>query len=137
MICAMAPRDPSPNGTERDVLGSLPHTRPTRRSAKRAAPKVAAAPQEAAATRPRAPRAPEAAAKPAPAPRRRRPAAAKPPVAPPIPAAGYATPRPDGADRGHHGLVGTAIQAVGELAGLGLTVAAQALKGVVGRLPRP
>jgi hypothetical protein len=124
----MAPRQP-----ERDVLGNLPRARPTRRSSKRAAPA-----QDAATTRPGPPRAPAAARKPA-QPRRRAAAPQAPPPAPPPPVAGYATPRQarDPGERRHHGLLGTAVQAARELAELGLAVGAQAVKGTLGRLPRP
>jgi hypothetical protein len=139
----MAERDPSPNGTERDVLGSLPRTRPARRSAKRGAPAGAAtpAPLQAASTRPRAPRAPKAARPAGRAAARtqsqRRSAPSS--VSPPVPAAGYATPgAPSGdGERRHPGLLGTAVQAAGEVAQLGFTVGAQALRGALGRLPRP
>ncbi|MFL5845032.1 MAG: hypothetical protein ACJ762_10090 [Solirubrobacteraceae bacterium] len=123
----MAPDDEKP-----DVLSSLPRTRPQRRSAKRAAP-GAAAPAKAAA---------KPAAKPAakkPAPRKRAPA--KPrieAVAPSIPPAGFAPPEdtqdrpaPSGVE-----LVGTAIQAAGELAQIGAAVGKQALRGALGRLGR-
>jgi hypothetical protein len=122
MIPAMAERDPE--GTERDVLSSLPRTRPTRRSSKRDAPAGKATKQKAAPARPRPP---------ATAARRARPATAATPAVPP---AGYATPRTERPEH-HHGLVGTAVQAVGEVAELGLAVGAQALKGALGRLPRP
>jgi hypothetical protein len=124
----MAPRQP-----ERDVLGNLPRTRPTRRSSERAAPA-----QDAAATRPGPPRSPAAARKPT-RPRVRAAAAKAPPPAPPPPVAGYATPRqaPNAGERRHHGLLGTAVQAAGELAELGLAVGAQAVRGALGRLPRP
>ncbi len=124
----MAPRQP-----ERDVLGNLPRARPTRRSSKRPAPA-----QDAATTRPGPPRSPAAARKPA-RPRRRAAALDPPPPAPAPPVAGYATPRQvrDAGARGHHGLLGTAVQAAGELADLGLAVGAQAVKGALGRLPRP
>ena len=130
----MADDEPKP-----DVLSSLPRTRPQRRSAKRDAPvKAKAAPRKAsngtkAAAKPRAtsaakPRA-KAAAKP-------RAAAAKGTAK--IPPAGFAPPRdtgerpvPSGAE-----LVGTAIQAAGELAQIGIAVGGQALKSALGRLGR-
>ncbi len=54
-----------------------------------------------------------------------------------IPPAGYATPRGD--DDVPHGaeLVTTAVQAVGELAHIGLAAGGRALKSALGRLPRP
>jgi hypothetical protein len=101
---------------DRDVLSSLPRTRPERRSAKRDAP----------ARKPRA----KAAAKPS---ARRKPA----PKAVPkrkVPPAGYAVPRhesPVGSGTGE--LVSTAVQAFGELANLG----GRALRDALGRLPKP
>jgi hypothetical protein len=122
MITAMAERDPE--GTDRDVLSSLPRTRPTRRSAKRDAPGGRAPSRGAADAQRKAPRA--------------RPAAEVPPVRP-VPPAGYATSRtPPPEDHGHrHGLLGTAVQAACEVAQLGLAVGTQALRGALGRLPRP
>lgn len=115
----MAPEDPKP-----DVLSSLPRSRPQRRSAKRDAPKPAAK---------KAP----AARKPAPKPRK----APKPRVhAAPrrIPPAGFEPPR-DAEDRPAPSgveLVGTAIQAAGELAQIGLAVGGQALRSALGRISR-
>jgi hypothetical protein len=113
----MAPDDPKP-----DVMSSLPRTRPQRRSAKRDAPVKKAAPKQAA---PRAKAAPKKAA-----PKQAAPAN--------IPPAGFAPPRdteprpvPTGVE-----LVGTAIQAAGELAQIGLAVGGQALKSALGRLGR-
>jgi hypothetical protein len=58
------------------------------------------------------------------------------PKPPAVPPAGYATPtddvRPRGAD-----LVGTAVQAAGELAGIGIAFGGRALKSAIQRLPRP
>ena len=45
----MPPSDPGPNGNDRDVLTSLPRTRPTRRSAKRDRPARDVAPVDASA----------------------------------------------------------------------------------------
>ncbi len=141
MIPGMAERDPSPNGAERDVLGSLPRARPTRRSSKRGAPAgpATSAPEQAAATRSQAPPTTRATK-----PRRQAPkraAAAKRPRLPParpIPPAGYATPSGESGDRGEHpGLLVTVVLATGELAHLGLAAGRQALKGTLGRLPRP
>lgn len=116
---------------DREVLSSLPRTRPERRSAKRgargpAAPKVAAAaPKQAkpkAKARPKAK--PAARSKPAPK--------AAPPR--PVPPSGYAVPKTSSpVGSGGTELVGTAIQAVGELANLG----ARALRDALGRLPKP
>ena len=154
----MASSDPTSGGDgDRDVFGSLPNTRPQRRSAKRdrgaaRRRKPAATPaQTAAAAKPsggrRAPRpsrrrARAAKAKPAAARRRegqaapRRPAPRRP--ASKIPPAGYATPRADddGVPRGAD-LVTTAVQAAGELAQIGLAAGGRALKSALERLPRP
>jgi hypothetical protein len=163
---AMASSDSSSGGSgDRDVFGSLPNTRPQRRSARRdragaqakpaasgpaeagAAPKAKAAARAKPAAKAAPPRAttsksasrakPAAQAKPAPA---AQPAAE---AAPPragtskIPPAGYATPRGD--DDVPHGaeLVTTAVQAAGELAQIGLAAGGRALKSALGRLPRP
>jgi hypothetical protein len=114
---------------DREVLSSLPRTRPERRSAKRGARSVAGAAAAKTATKvtPKTP-----AAKPKP----RTAARSKPTAVPPrkIPPAGYAVPKqgsPVSAGGGE--LVGTAIQAAGELASLGT----RALRDVLGRLPRP
>jgi hypothetical protein len=117
----MAPDDPKP-----DVMSSLPRTRPQRRSAKRdavrkpaaGAPKPAAAksaPKEAAAAKPRVRAVPKG-----------------------IPRAGFAPPPDPDERRAPSGveLVGTAIQAAGELAQIGLAVGGQALKSALGRLGR-
>jgi hypothetical protein len=160
-IRAMSPAD-------RDVLTSLPRTRPTRRSAKRggtaaepaeAAPKAApskAAPAKAkaapaktkadaaparakAAPRPKAaaPK-PKAAAPPKPK-AARKPRAQARPATPPPPPAGWAAPRVERRDGRPGGgeLIGTAVQAVGELAQIGITFGGQALKQALSRLPRP
>ena len=144
----MVPSDPTPGPDgERDVFGSLPNTRPQRRSARRtgaggrtkaaAAPaKTAARPQSGtrAAAGPKAKPAPRAGARPGPAATPRAAAGA----AGAIPPAGYATPRPgdDGVPRGF-GLLTTAVQAAGELAHIALAAGARALKSALGRLPRP
>ena len=52
-----------------------------------------------------------------------------------MPPAGYATPRDD-THRGAH-LIGTAVQAAGELALIGVAAGGRALKSAVQRLPRP
>jgi hypothetical protein len=102
---------------DREVLSSLPRTRPERRSAKRgaAAPKAK----------------PRPTAKPA--------ARSKPKAAPPrkVPPAGYAVPKSASpVTAGGAELVGTAIQAVGELANLGASLGSRALREVLGRLPK-
>lgn len=132
---AMASSDPTSGvDGERDVFGSLPNSRPQRRSAKRdrAGATAKAAPKRrstAAKAKPRA----TAKAKPAAKPR----ATAEAPASK-IPPAGYATPRPhdDGVPRGAD-LVTTAVQAVGELAHIGLSAGGRALKSALERLPRP
>jgi hypothetical protein len=139
----MASSDPS----DGDVFSGLPHARPQRRSAKRDRPgkgaKAARAepPAEAKGTRRAAKQAPPqtraaASTKPAAAGGKRARAKAAAPKAPPVPPAGYATPvdddRPHGAD-----LVGTAVQAAGELAQIGIAFGGRALKSAIQRLPRP
>ncbi len=117
----MASSDRSTDADEREVFAGLPNARPHRRSAKRDRPaRAAAAPAK---------------AKPAATPN----AAAKPKAKPAekIPPAGYATPRahdnvPHGAD-----LIGTAVQAAGELAQIGIAAGGRALKSAIQRLPRP
>jgi hypothetical protein len=102
---------------DREVLSSLPRTRPERRSAKRGARPAAGA---------------EAPVKPKP----RTTARSKPKAAPPpkVPPAGYAVPRQDSpVNAGGTELIGTAIQAVGELANLG----GRAVRDLLGRLPKP
>jgi hypothetical protein len=116
----MSDRD-EPTG---EVLRSLPARRPQRRSARRDAKRPVAA-------RP-APKRRAASAQPGRAakPRGVRPsaatdAAASTPGDPPAKA-------PEGAE-----LVGTALQAAGELAQIGLTLGTKALRGAVRRIPRP
>jgi hypothetical protein len=113
-----------------EVLKSLPSRRPQRRSTRRdgAKPKRAAAPKAAkpAAARPAARRKPAASRKPAGV----RPSAATSRVSS-TPAKRPALP-PEGLE-----LVGTAVQAAGELAQLGLTLGTKALRGAVSRIPRP
>jgi hypothetical protein len=96
-----------------EVLGSLPRTRPHRRSQKRPARTPDSGAQ---ATTPKASRLRQP-AQPAgtpPGPRTRRPAP------------------PNGSD-----VLGTVVQAAAELAEIGLTVGARAIRGAVARLPRP
>jgi hypothetical protein len=149
-ILAMTSSDASPNGSDQDVFGSLPRSRPQRRSAKRDRPARPAATR----TAPRGPAKDGAKAKPKAAAgragtvRAARPKApsakakatrarSKPAAASAVPPAGYATPR--AGDEGPHAtdVVTTAIQAAGELAQIGLTVGAQALRSALRRLPRP
>jgi hypothetical protein len=155
--------------SDREVLTSLPRSRPVRRSAKRGErpdPQngANASPRRAAATKPRGAKATTAGAAkttatraaktttagakaPAaraakPKPRAARTTAERPRGAPPrkVPPAGYATPtaRPhDPASSGTAELISTTIQAAGELAQIGMTVARQTLQSMVDRLPKP
>jgi hypothetical protein len=103
---------------DREVLSSLPRTRPERRSAKRGA-RTPAAPSK--------PKAAKTAAKPRSQPR----AKAVPPRE--VPPSGYAVPKTASpVNAGGAELVGTAIQAVGELANLGV----RGLRGALSRLPK-
>jgi hypothetical protein len=124
----MASSDPSSGADEREVFAGLPNARPHRRSAKRDRPArgaSGAAKAKPAAAKPKAKAASRPMARPAPEP------AAK------VPPAGYATPRPDdGVPRGAD-LVGTAVQAAGELAQIGIAAGGRALKSAFQRLPRP
>jgi hypothetical protein len=101
---------------DREVLSSLPRTRPERRSAKRDAPKVVKA-------------------KAKPKPRAKPRAKAVPP--PKVPPSGYAVPK-TGSPVGSGGteLVGTAVQALGELANLGVSLGNRALRDVLRRVPK-
>jgi hypothetical protein len=137
----MATKDEASDG-RRDVLTALPRARPTRRSAKRdgARPRAAAnAPSNdnskpAAGPARKRPKKATATAKPASAPR----AAARPPR-PQVPPAGYATPRAEepASPLRPAELVTTAVEAVGELAQVGVTVGLQGLRSALRRLPRP
>jgi hypothetical protein len=116
-----------------EVLGSLPRTRPHRRSQKRPArpphAEPAAAKPSAAKTGPAKPRtAKPRAAGPQPA-RLRQPA--QPAGSPPGPRIRHPAPS-NGSD-----VLGTAVQAAAELAEIGLTVGGRAIRGAVARLPRP
>jgi hypothetical protein len=136
MMGAMSP-EPKPG-----VIGSLPRTRPHRRSAKRAAAPATAAPPEAASAKAAAPKraAPAKAAAPkrAAAPKATASKRAAAPVKPRTPQA-TAPPEPVQADTspGSHGVVETAVQAAAELAEIGLHAGARALRRAVSRLPRP
>lgn len=137
---------------ETDLLAALPRTRPHRRSDKRTAPKPAAA---APAETPEPAAAAPAARKPTPAPRakpapkaaaaRKRPRPKGNPHAKPlrqpaqprgIPKARRA-PKRKPAPAAAPELVGTAVQAVGELAEIGLTLTARAIRNAAARLPKP
>jgi hypothetical protein len=104
---------------DREVLSSLPRTRPERRSAKRGSRTTAA---------------PKPKPKPAATGAKAKPKAAPPPKVPP---AGYAVPKTGSpVTAGGTELVGTAIQALGELASLGASLGTRALRDVLGRLPK-
>jgi hypothetical protein len=116
----------TPDETDRDVLKSLPQTRPQRRSTKRdaAAKKPAAAKSK-----------PKAKAKAKPASRAKAAGARR----RSMPAAGFSPPRAteDQAPPSGTELIGTAIQAAGELAQIGLAVGGHALRSALDRLPKP
>jgi hypothetical protein len=133
------------------VIGSLPSTRPHRRSVKRATPgspadatapvsaTPAAEPKPALESKPTAKRTPSAAAKPV----RAKPAAARTQAAdrsrtrpgrPPSPARDPAPPAPAPASPG---ALQTALEATAELTEIGLRASARALRVAVSRLPRP
>jgi hypothetical protein len=139
------------NSSSSDVLSALPHRRPHRRSDKRAARPAkteAAAAAPAAKETPRAkkeaarakeaPRAKAASTRPAtkptpatrPAPKRMR-QPAQPAGAPTSPRSRASVPN-TGAD-----VLGTAVHAAAELAEIGLTAGARALRNAVARLPKP
>jgi hypothetical protein len=104
------------------VLGALSRTRPHRRSDKRAA--AAAHPVESDAPLTADPVVAEESAAPA--------KASPPPVADPLDSVDARKPLPTGAK-----VLGTAVQAAAELAEIGLSVSARALRGALSRLPRP
>ncbi len=120
---------------DREVLSSLPRTRPERRSAKRGARTATGAK-----VAPAAPKPAQSKAKPRP---KAKPAARSKPTpkaVPPrqVPPSGYAVPKTSSpVGSGGTELVGTAIQAVGELANLGVSLGARALRDALGRLPKP
>jgi hypothetical protein len=120
--------DPPP-----EILGSLPNTRPHRRSSKRPSARATAGSQQAANPRPR-PTSRPTAKRSAPARKRRTESIRQPnqPVGnPPAPRARRPVPV-SGTE-----LVGTIVQAAGELAEIGLSVGARTLRNAVARLPRP
>ena len=131
------------NSSSSEVLSALPHRRPHRRSDKRAArPAKTEAKTEATAAAPKAktrtPKAKKAsnghATKPTPATRpapKRLRQPAQPAGAPPSPRSRGSVPN-TGAD-----VFGTAVHAAAELAEIGLTAGARALRNAVARLPKP
>jgi hypothetical protein len=98
---------PMADEPEREVLSSLPRTRPARRSARRAPAGLRAAPPPP----PRRPVPPAGWATPGPA--------------------------PDDGPGGPVGAVAGAVRAVGGVAGLGVAVAGHGVRALLGRLPRP
>jgi hypothetical protein len=117
-----------PTPEQRNVLGTLPATRPERIGAPRTEAKKRAAPKRAATTRVNG-------AKPAP---RHGPTAVR-PGSPPLQThhrAEDSPPRAIDPPRGTE-LVTTAIRATGELAQIGLTYGGHLLKRAVDRFPRP
>jgi hypothetical protein len=149
---------PDRKDSDREVLTSLPRTRPVRRSAKRGErPNGASAapskPKQRAAdgAKGRKPTAkPRTTAQPKATARAARPAASAGARATgqgssrsaprrKVPPAGYAAP--SNADGDQHSasadLIGTAVQAAGELAQIGFAVGRQALQSMLERLPKP
>ena len=120
------------NGSEgKDVLSSLPRSRPERRSTKRdgaraSKPKAKPATKPAAASKPKAKPKVGHATRPSAATRRARAETAK----TPSPKAEQVAP----ADRD---IVTTTVQAVGELARIGITVGTQIVREATRRLPKP
>jgi hypothetical protein len=146
----MTPPDEPERG--RDVLSSLPSSRPQRASARRGtgaakgrkpAAAGSAAKPRAVASKAKAKARPAAKAKPKSAttrakagagarPKAVRPSAATRRARVDAPQADRAPAPPAGAE-----LVTTAVQAAGELAQIGLTLGTQALRGALSRIPRP
>lgn len=135
----MATTDSGKSG-DQDVFGSLPSSRPQRRSAKRAS--ASAAKAKTTTAKPKATTA-KAAAKPKPkaaAKAKAKAEAAQRPQPKPrstVPPAGYATPRADEVPSGRGDLLGTAVQAAGEIAQIGVAAGTRALSSALKRLPRP
>src|SRR2546430_5220232 len=127
--------DGTGSGKGGDVMSSLPRTRPQRPSRRRASGRAGDAKAKPAAAGPRAAAKPASrrsrAASARPKPQGVRPSAATSAASKPPPPKRPASP-PSGTD-----LVGTAVQAAGELAQLGLTLGTRALRDVVKRGPRP
>jgi hypothetical protein len=104
------------NEPDPGVIGSLPRSRPHRRSDKRLAP---------------------AGAKPAPTKPKPKPATAKPKATAAKPKPAAPKPVPPAAHDPSPGPLETAVQAAAELAEIGLHAGARALRRAVARLPRP
>jgi hypothetical protein len=128
------------------VIGSLPRTRPHRRSDKRAAPPAGAPPVDvqgaaepavvkAAAAKPK--RAAKATAQAKRAPTAPRLHAVKPARTAASPAPTVAAPSEPAPADAPHGVLETAVQAAAELAEIGLHASARALRRAASRLPRP
>jgi hypothetical protein len=131
-MCAMSDEPPP----DSDVLGSLPRTRPARRSAKRDTPAKAttAKPKAAKPTKAKAKRDTPAKA-PAPKPRARlTPPAPAPTRASAPPASGYAVPEPD-PHPGSGDLLTMAAEAALWIAQLGLRLGLRTVRAVVDRRP--
>jgi hypothetical protein len=136
-----------PEQPPRDVFGGLPRTRPHRRSDKRSAA-VSSSPESpetesaAAKAEPKAKPAAKAKAKPAAAPKTK-PATTRRPRSETLrqPAQPAGTPTVARARKPAPAsgveLLGTAVQAAAELAEIGLSAGARALRNAIGRLPRP
>jgi hypothetical protein len=131
--------DGTGSGKGGDVMSSLPRTRPQRPSRRRASGREGTAEAKRAPAKPAAAR--PKAAKPASrgsrtASQRRKPQGVRPSAA--TDAAAHAPPpkRPASPPTGTD-LVGTAVQAAGEIAQLGLTLGTRALRDAVKRIPRP
>jgi hypothetical protein len=136
---------PMSDDRQPSVLGSLPRTRPHRRSDKRpqhaSAAEVTETPTETPKAKAKAAAAsakPEAKAK-AKAKRSAQPrATGTRRAATPRPGARTQTPAPRAGEPAEsHGPVETAVQAAAELAEIGLHASARALRGALSRLPRP
>ena len=128
----------APDDSDRDVLSSLPRTRPQRRSAKRDATRAKAS----TATKPKPKPKPKAASRPktkAPTSIRAKQARRGDNRARRMPPSGFAPPRTTEEQRPPSGteLIGTAIQAAAELAQIGLAVGGHALRGALDRIPKP
>jgi hypothetical protein len=124
-----SPEPPGPS--ERDVLSSLPRTRPQRRSAKRdGGASAAKRPAGGGAARPPKARPAKPAAKRATAPKAA-PRASRPPIEREAPPARSVEP-PSRTD-----VVAGTVQAATELAQAGLNVGAELVRAVISRLPRP